>query len=97
VASGPIIVSLVPHWLRVITNGVHDSFPTDSEIQIRFDAAKVDPNTGMPGTTLGWTFDANDLNGDQWDFFRMEIEFEIELDVTAPRPGLDHLRMSYEF
>jgi len=27
----------------------------------------------------------------------MEIEFEIELDVTAPRPGLDHLRMSYEF
>jgi hypothetical protein len=97
VGSGPIEVSLVPHWVRVITNGVHDSFPTDSEIQVRFDVAKVDPNTGLPGTTLGWTFDANDLNADQWDFIRMEIEFEIELDVTAARPGLDHLRMSYEF
>ncbi len=97
IASGPIMVSLVPHFLRVITNGIHDSFPVDSEVQMRFDAAKVDPGTGLPGITLGWTFDPNDMNADQWDFIRMEIEFEIELDVTAPRPGLDHLRMSYEF
>jgi len=98
VATGPILASLVPHFLRVITNGVHDSFPSLSDIQMRFDATKIDPLTGMPSTTTaGWTFDVNDLNGDQWDFIRMEIEFEIELDVTAPRPGLDHLRMSYEF
>jgi hypothetical protein len=98
VASGQVMVSLVPHWLRVITNGVHDSFPAESEVQLRFDATKIDPTTGLPSaTTAGWTFDVNDLNGDQWDFIRVQIEFEIELDVTAPRPGLDHLRISYEF
>jgi hypothetical protein len=97
VASGAILVSLVPHWLRVMTNGVHDSFPTDSEIQLRFDAAKLDPNTGLPGTTLRWTFDANDLNSDQWDFIRMRIDFEIGSGTTAPLPSLDHLRMSFEF
>ncbi len=98
VSSGQIMVSLVPHFLRVITSGVHDSYPALSDVQLRFETTKIDPLTGLPSTTTsGWTFDPNDLNADQWDFMRFEIEFEIELDVTAPRPGLDHLRVSYEF
>ena len=103
-------VSLVPHFIRVLTDGILDSYPEDTAIFVRFDATKIDPVTGDPSETASFssvngdlTADITDLNLDKgWDFVRFQVEFDLDtqgggVDLNSPRPGLDHLRTPFRF
>ncbi|MEE8468095.1 MAG: hypothetical protein V3T22_06545, partial [Planctomycetota bacterium] len=102
-AAGTVKASLVPHFLRVLTNGIMDLYPADTSVQLAFDATKVDPITGLPSeASHGFTNDISDLNFDDWDFFRFQVEFDLDLDsngvdLSTPRPGLDILRVTFGF
>ena len=95
--------SLVPHFLRVLTNGIADSYPEDTSVRISFDATKINPLTGLPSEdSHGLTNDIGDLNFDAWDFFRFQVEFDLDtdsngLDLSTDRPGLDILSVTFGF
>ena len=102
--AGSIDASLVPHFLRMLTSGVADAYPTDTGVKVLFDATKIDPLSGMPDEfgAHGFTADITDLNDDAWDFFRFQVEFDLDtdstgVDITTPRPGLDILRIDFGF
>ncbi|MEE8466928.1 MAG: hypothetical protein V3T22_00635, partial [Planctomycetota bacterium] len=104
VAAGPIDASLVPHFLRVVNDGILDSYATDTSIGLMFDATKIDPLTGGPdeANAFGFTQDISLLNADDWDFFRFQVEFDLDTDVdgvdlSTARPGLDILRVTFGF
>lgn len=103
VASGGVLASLVPHDLRVVTSGLADSYPESSSVRVRFDATKAGPD-GLPdeSAAAGFTADVEALNADAWDFFRFQVDFDLDaknagLTPATPRPGLDHLRVSFRF
>ena len=102
--AGSIAARLVPHFLRVLTDGIADAYSTDTGVKVLFDATKVDPLTGQPDVAgaHGFTPDITDLNADTWDFFRFQVEFDLDTDstgveITTPRPGLDILRIDFGF
>ena len=103
VPGGDALVALIPHHVRVVTSGVFDSYPVDTEVTVRFDATKIDPLVGGPSDqSLGFTEDLSALNAQDWDYVRFQVEFDLDLDgngidLTTPRPALDHLRISFEF
>ena len=49
------------------------------------------------------TPDITDLNADNWDFIRFRVEFDLDADGTtginlsAPRPALDFVRIPFRF
>jgi hypothetical protein len=49
------------------------------------------------------TPDITDLNADNWDFIRFRVEFDLDadgttgIDLSAPRPALDYLRIPFRF
>ena len=103
-SGGPINAYVVPHYVRVITNDIADAYSEETEITVTFDATVFDAATGLPSETanFGGTTDITELNAGPWDFIRFEVEFDInkdggDIDITVPRPGLDHLRMHFEF
>jgi len=102
--AASIDAGLVPHFLRLVTNGIMDAYSSDTGVKVRFDATKVDPLTGLPDEfgTHGFTPDITDLNADAWDFFRFQVEFDLDTDstgveFTTPRPGLSILRIDFGF
>jgi len=102
--AGSIDASLVPHFLRLLTSGIADAYPSDTGVKVRFDATKIDPLTGLPDEVgaFGFTADIADLNSDAWDFVRFQVEFDLDtdstgVDITTPRPGLDILRIDFGF
>jgi len=104
VVGGSIDASLVPHFLRVVNNGILDSYAADTSIGMRFDATKIDPLTGGPdeANANGFTDDISVLNTDDWDFFRFQVEFDLDtdsngVDLATDRPGLHLLRVTFGF
>ena len=102
--AGSIDAALVPHFLRVLTSGIEDAYPFDTAVKVLFDATKIDPLSGGPDEAgaHGFTADIADLNSDDWDFFRFQVEFDLDTDgtgveITTPRPGLDILRIDFGF
>ncbi|MEE8467857.1 MAG: hypothetical protein V3T22_05350, partial [Planctomycetota bacterium] len=77
--ASSIEASLVPRFLRVLSSGIVDAYPTDTGVKVLFDATKIDPLTGLPDESEahGFTADITDLNGDAWDFFRFQVEFDL--------------------
>ena len=64
----------------------------------------MDPLSGQPDEVVahGFTPDITDLNADVWDFFRFQVEFDLDtdstgVDIATPRPGLDILRIDFGF
>jgi hypothetical protein len=104
-AGGSIQAYLVPYFVRVITNAIADSYPEETSVRVRFDATTIDTVLGGPSesSAFGFTPDIADLNaGDVWDFVRFDVEFDIDksadgIDITTPRPGIDHLRVHFDF
>ena len=48
------------------------------------------------------TPDVDDLNADDWDFVRFQVEFDLNtsggsVNLETPRPGIDLLRFSFRF
>jgi len=102
--AGSIDASLVPHFLRVVNNGILDSYAVDTSVRVLFDATKIDPQTGGPDevNTHGLTDDITDLNLDAWDFFRFQVEFDLDtnsqgVNLSTPKPGLHILRVTFGF
>ena len=109
-AAGNIEASLIPRSVRIMTAGIDDSYPDDTSVILEYDATKVDPFSGQPSDTLSFsathgnvlTQDLSDLNSDDWDFVRFQVIFDLDkngagVNPTAPRPGLDHLRLQFDF
>jgi len=109
-AAGQIEVSLVPHFVRVVTSGLLDQYPEETAIRILFDATVIDPVNGGPSETLSYsaingslTPDIDDLNDAQfWDFVRVQMLFDLStsgdpVNLTSPRPGLDLARFAFRF
>jgi len=103
-AGGNIQAYLVPHYVRVVTNSVLDSYPTDTAVRVWFDATVLDPLTDLPsdGLAHGFTADVDDLNSDTYDFIRFRVEFDLDtdtngVDLTTFRPALDFLRVHFDW
>ncbi|MCP3916944.1 MAG: Ig-like domain-containing protein [bacterium] len=105
------LASLEPHFFRMETNTIAETYPLNSEVRIVFDATVAD-NEGMPSEAMsfsvingGFATDITDLNGAManWDFVRFQIEFDInvngteELNANTARPALRFLRVPFQF
>lgn len=109
VAVGDVEVSVVPHFVRVLTDGILDAYPADTAVTVLFDATTLDTLTGLPSDADSYsetngmlTPDVDDLNADDWDFIRFQVEFDLNtsggsVNLETPRPGIDILRFSFRF
>ena len=108
-ASGTVTVALRPNFFRMSTAGDLDRYPTNSDVQIWFDATVNDAN-GLPDGAQSFSAgngglpatDANALNAQNWDYFRFGVTFDVNasggpFDISAPRPALDFLRLPFKF
>jgi hypothetical protein len=102
--AGGVDVSLIPQFFRVITNGQVDSFPDNKRITVLFSATRADAS-GKPNEAIAtdFTSDISTLNMAEWDFFRFQVEFDLNTDpgsgadLDTPRPGLEFLRVPIDF
>ena len=112
-AGGPVSASLLPRFFHVTTNNTSDVVPPEAAVAVFFDATLAD-STGNPNPDLafsrqldggepqGFTADIDDLNVQNWDFFRFRVEFDLNtsgsgVDLDTPRPALEFLRVPFEF
>lgn len=108
--EGDIEASLVPRTVRLETSGIMDAYPENNAVILEYDATVVDPVTGLPSEANTFSAsngdllaeDLDDLNSSNWDFFRFQIIFDLDIGgvgvhPTSPRPGMDHLRVQFEF
>ena len=89
VVGGSIDASLVPHFLRVVNNGILDSYAADTSIRLVFDATKIDPLTGGPDevNSHGFTEDVSLLNiDDPKGSFSILVSFQ---DARGLKAGAD--------
>lgn len=108
-ASGVERAAIRPHFFRVITDGIADAYPSNSQVRILFDATVSDSLTGAPRDEASYsasagslTEDVSLLNADTWDWLRFQVEFDLDksgsgVDQNTPRPGLDHLGLQFRF
>ena len=109
-ATGDALATLVPQTVRVVTEGILDSYPDKANIVLQYDATVWDTVLGTPSEDLSYsaqngdlTEDLGDLNsGNLWDFIRFKVIFDLDaletgVDPSTPKPGLDSLRLQFEF
>jgi len=64
--------------------------------------SQQDDGMGMGGV-LGFTGNISDLNAENWDFVRFRVLFDLNtapgggVDLSTPRPALEHLRIQFEY
>jgi hypothetical protein len=107
--AGDVLASLVPHTARVVSNGILDAYPADTNVELYYDATVLEPLFGGPDESQSYstvngdfTDDLGDLNVEHWDFIRFRTIFDLDtdqngVDLTSGRPGLDSLRIQFEF
>ena len=106
VASGNVLAAIVPRSFRLTTGSAPDSVE-DSEVRILFDAARAD-TLGRPDESTRYsssqgalTGDPSQLNMDEWDFVRFQVEFITgatgKFDALAEPTALNHLRVPFRF
>jgi len=107
-ATGTVTAALRPHYFRISTQGQPDSFPAGTDVQIFFDATSMNtdgsPNEAVSYGALngGPTGNVSLLNGQNWDFFRFRVVFNLNtggggVDPNAPRPAVDFLRVPFRY
>ena len=106
---GDTQVAIVPHFVRVLTEGILDSYPADTAVTLLFDATNIDSLTGLPDEGASFsaingslTPDITALNAADWDFVRFLVEFDLNtsggsVNLDTPRPGIDLMRISFRF
>jgi hypothetical protein len=98
---------LLPRFFRVVTNEIADSLPGTASVRLRFQAARENA-AGRPDEAdllQGWTSDIREFNTKPpgaLQFFRYEIEFDLDQGGNGIRPGtapvtLDFLRIPFVF
>ncbi|MCA9001390.1 MAG: hypothetical protein KDB61_05675, partial [Planctomycetes bacterium] len=108
-ASGTVSASLRPNFFRVSSQGIVNNYAPNTGIRIRFDATMLGPD-GLPDESVSFsstngaqpTADITDLNGQNWDLFRFQVEFDLNtsgggVNPLAPRPALEFLRVPFTF
>jgi len=104
------MVTLIPRYVLVSTDGVVDFIPNTAELQIQFQATSEnaqgapDQSAIFPSPT-SWSTDITELNAapgnTDFKFVRYRVTFDIakvgELDSTSRRPVLEFLRMPFKF
>jgi inorganic pyrophosphatase len=99
--------TLVPRSFRIQTGGVENSLPTGTIVRIRFQGA-ADNGIGQPDENnplVPWTGDISDFNSllaGELQFFRFEVEFELNQTGGPVSPDtqpiqLDFLRIPFVF
>jgi hypothetical protein len=104
------IVTVIPRYFGVSTNGVMDSLPSSAKLSIEFQATELSvlggPDEGAIKPAPGiWTSDLttfnNDPNNSDIQFFRFRVKFDIgvntELSANTPRPKLEFLTVPFVF
>ena len=98
--EGGVDFSVLPRFLEVVASGV-DTLPASTSVRIHFEGAGVDAD-GEPVTDellVPSTADASALGVAGLAFFRFRVDFDIQTDplvplsASAPRPGLNFLRL----
>lgn len=105
--GGDVTFALIPRFFRVVTNGVPDELPVNSQVRILFEATGADAQ-GNPDTAnilVPLTGDIANFNsqtpGDV-RFFRFQVEFDLDaggagLTVDTDPVSLEFLRMPFRF
>lgn len=65
--GGPIEAEIVPFFFRLVSAGVEDLFPADTDIKVLFDATLEDPLTGLPSANPEVSY------SDRVDQFMMDL------------------------
>ncbi len=112
VGNGTVEVEVVPFFYRLRTGGVEDAFPLNTSVELSFDATIENPLTGEPSALPSDSFSGGDLsafatnitalNSADWGFIRFKAVFNLDVnnsgvELSAPRPALDYLRIQYKF
>ena len=105
--AGVPAFELIPRFFRVATGDQVDHLPDTAAIHFRFQAAGSDEN-GLPdedALLVDWTGQLKDLNlldPGALEFFRFEVEFDLDVDELGLSPelepvSLDFLRVPFRF
>jgi hypothetical protein len=103
-SSGTVFASLRPHHYRVETAGIWDNLGAGDKIRFGFDATTTDV-AGNPSSSGAFTVTSTDLarditdmnDGSIWDFFRFEVEFDLDDPLHTPLPSLLFMKIPFEF
>ncbi|MCP5022718.1 MAG: hypothetical protein GY930_13210 [bacterium] len=105
---GIVSASLRPNFFRVSSQGVIDNYVPGTGVRIRFDATMLGAD-GLPDEDLSYswingepTADITDLNNQNWDVFRVRVEFDLNIggggvNPLDPRPSLEFLKIPFKF
>jgi hypothetical protein len=104
------VVTVIPRYFGISTNGVVDSLPSSAKVSIEFQATELSSLGGPDQSAIKpapgiWTSDIttfnNDSNNSEIQFFRFRVKFDIgvntELSANTPRPKLDFLTVPFVF
>jgi len=106
-AVGIVHYALIPRHFRVLTAGMENALPSSAYVRIRFQAA-ADDGSGLPdedNPLVDWTGDIaqfNSLLAGELQFFRFEVEFELNqaggaVSADTQPISLDFLRIPFAF
>jgi hypothetical protein len=101
----PPQVTLEPAFFRIRTSGSADKLPSSATVKIQFQAARLDPITGLPTNPTALTSDISTLNvlgNSDLRFIRFEVLFDIAaqgqpLTANNPIPSLEFFRFPFEY
>ena len=103
VATDTTMVSLLPFFLQVVTNGVPLEYPEDAEVTTFFQATTAD-SEGNPNESASTALvtDIGDLNLAEYDYYRFRVHFNLstsgqKVTGSTPRPALDFFRVPFRF
>lgn len=105
--GGTAYFSLIPRFFRVVTDGVPDSLPVNSQVKIQFEATGADVfgNPDPVNILVPLTGDISLFNGlapGALRFFRFQVEFDLDaggagLTVATKPVSLEFLRVPFRF
>ena len=104
------LVTLLPRYFTLTTQGVADSLPASSSVKIEFQATSEntqgapDESNVFPAVNT-WSTDIDEFNAapgnTDFRFIRYRVTFDIavvgDLNASTPRPVLDFLRFPFKF
>jgi len=106
-AGGPVEYVLVPRFFRLITGGVPDALPASAFVRIEFQAtgANTFGAADEDNILIDFTGDIsefNALNPGDIQFFRFEVEFDLDaagagVSVDTQQVVMDFLRIPFTF